>query len=194
METHRLGCHTQPIPFRTINAIDCGEVSSTLVPTQMGTGASHPVLKCPNGYDKEKFTKICKLFDKLDEDSNMGVSSDEMTEIAELHVKNCQTRLKARLHSISAAKARELEDLHYHQQHELDQLKKQHDAQAQVVVDQFGEESRQVQNTLDRYAALDEAGKSDTFMRVVGKDSQIDFWTFFEYMKSRTDDIKNIEF
>ena len=44
---------------------------------QMGSGSS--VLKCPKGYDPEKFKKICKLFDKLDADSNMGVSSDELT-------------------------------------------------------------------------------------------------------------------
>ena len=35
----------------------------------------------PDGYDSEKFKKICNLFDKLDKDSNLGVSSDEIEDI-----------------------------------------------------------------------------------------------------------------
>lgn len=155
-------------------------------------GASSSILKCPNGYDKEKFKQICSLFDKLDQDSNMGVSSGEMTQIAALHVKNCQTRLQARVHAMTHNKTRALEDLARQHLHEQNTLKSEQEAEMQGVAAQCDHEIKHVQHTLDTYASLDDAGKSDTFMRVVGKGSHIDFWTFFEYMKTRTDDIKNI--
>ena len=160
--------------------------------TKMGSGAS--VLKCPKGYDKEKFKQICTLFDKLDQDSNMGVSSDEMTQIAALHVKNCQKRLQERINAMRYGKARALEKLAHKHLHEQHALQKQQEAEMQDLADQEEYEIKQLQRTLDTYASLDDAGKADTFMRVVGKGTHIDFWTFFEYMKTRTGDIKNIQF
>ena len=72
----------------------------------MGTASS--VLKCPKGYDPQKFKEICVLFDKLDKDSNMGVSSDELTSIADLHVKNCKFLLEKRLRAERAALERQV--------------------------------------------------------------------------------------
>ena len=157
-------------------------------------GASSSILKCPKGYDKEKFKQICALFDKLDQDSNMGVSSDEMTQIAALHVKNCQTRLQARVQAMTHNKVRSLEDLAHQHLHELKALQLKHQGEIQELSNRFDHDIQQTQRTLDTYASLDDAGKSDTFMRVVGKGTHIDFWTFFEYMKTRTGDIKNITF
>ena len=77
----------------------------------MGSGQSRKaphVLECPKGYDKVEFQKKCTLFDKLDRDSNLGVSSDELTNIAELHVKNCQTQLQKRLHAEQESLERQL--------------------------------------------------------------------------------------
>ena len=50
-------------------------------------------------------------------------------------------------------------------------------------------------NKIAWYESLDESGKADAFMKAVspGGGEHLDFWTFFEYMKTRTDDIKNIE-
>ncbi len=158
--------------------------------TKMGSGSS--ILKCPKGYDKEKFKQICSLFDKLDQDSNMGVSSDEMTQIAALHVENCQKRLQERINAMRNGKVRALEKLAHKHLHEQRALQKQQEAQMQELADRVEYEIQHVQRTLYTYASLDDAGKADTFMRVVGKGSHIDFWTFFEYMKTRTDDIKNI--
>tara|TARA_B110000211_G_C13669926_1_gene374079 strand:+ start:223 stop:528 length:306 start_codon:yes stop_codon:yes gene_type:complete len=43
------------------------------------------ILTCPKDFDKQKFKKIC--IDKLDKDSNFGVTSDEIEDIAALHVR-----------------------------------------------------------------------------------------------------------
>ena len=129
----------------------------------MSSGAS--VLKCPKGYDKEKFKQICTLFDKLDQDSIMGVSSDEMTQITALHVKNCQKRLQERINAMRNGKARVLEQLahkHLHEQraqkhlHEQRALQKQQEAQMQELADRVEYEIQHVQHTLDTYASLDD--------------------------------------
>ena len=163
----------------------------------MGSGASktHPVLQCPKGYDADSFKKICKLFDELDSDSNFGVSSDELTSIAKLHVENCQTTLKKRIE----AKTKQLEfDLN-----DLDEDTKQRIAEIQATSDRKKDHLKKVhaswlqriKGKIDWYANLDEDGREQAFMKVLKpRDSQhVDFWTFFEYMKNRTGDIKNIK-
>lgn len=48
-------------------------------------------------------------------------------------------------------------------------------------------------NKIEWYGSLD--GKSDAFMKAVspGGGEHLDFWAFFEYMTTRTCNIKNIE-
>ena len=48
----------------------------------------HTKLVCPDDYDKDKFSKILKLFDKLDKNGDRVVETSELKEISELHVKN----------------------------------------------------------------------------------------------------------
>lgn len=52
-----------------------------------------------------------------------------------------------------------------------------------------------IQQKVDMYEGLDEDARENVFMKVLmPEDSEhIDFWTFFEYMKTRTEDIENIE-
>ena len=144
----------------------------------MGSAASSkrrysvPMLKCPKGYDECKFKEICKLFDKLDEDGNLGISSDELDNIAKLHVMNCCTKLTKRM------KAEE--DFF---QMQVAELRAKH----QAKVDQF-------QSQIDWYNGLCEEGREAVFMKVLTPkgDDHVSFWMFFEYMKNRVHDIKNI--
>lgn len=54
---------------------------------------------------------------------------------------------------------------------------------------------QQLQNKISWYESLDESGKADAFMKAMSPEGgeHMDFWSFFEYMKTRTDDIQNIE-
>ena len=163
----------------------------------MGSGASkkHAVLKCPDGFDNEKFKKICVLFDKLDQDSNFGVSSDELADIADLHVENCQRRLTARLRAAAATFEHRLADIKRDEERELATVRANKDAERQRLSDDHQKEGDTLRSKMEWYNAMDEDGRADAFMRAVmprDKD-HIDFWTFFEYMKTRTDDITNIE-
>lgn len=163
----------------------------------MGSGTSRhvPVLKCPKGYDSEKFQEICVLFDKLDKDSNLGVSCRELDDIAELHVRNCCTRLSKRVDTAKASTVQTMEELRREKDVELERLKRTFDQRAIMEQKMLDNNLEKLRSKIHWYRSLDEDGRSEEFMKVVtAEDSEnIDFWTFFEYMKTRTDDITNIE-
>ena len=58
------------------------------VKNNMGSGASKSQLKCPKDYEPEKFKKILKLFDRLDSNGDQVVGTEELSKIADLHVRN----------------------------------------------------------------------------------------------------------
>lgn len=158
-------------------------------------GSASSVLKCPKGYDPEKFTKICILFDKLDKDSNMGVSSDELTSIANLHIKNCKFQLEKRLRAEKADLERRIFEIKEKHSQDVDRIKYEAEVAEQSTKQQSTYIQAAIQKKISMYEGLDEDARENVFMKVLmPKDSEhIDFWTFFEYMKTRTDDIKNIE-
>ena len=164
----------------------------------MGSGTSKqnvPILKCPDGFDQEKFKKICTLFDKLDKDSNLGVSSDELTNIAELHVKNCQLKLEKRLAAEKQSLERLLAEIDEQCRQKLEKVRYEADVAKQGARQQSQYLQKKMESKKAEYAALDEDGREHVFMKVLmpKDESHIDFWTFFEYMKTRTDDIENIK-
>lgn len=164
----------------------------------MGSAASTrsvEVLKCPKGYDKEKFEKICQLFDRLDKDSNLGVSSDELTNIAALHVKNCQERLRNKIKAEQDYLERELRKFDEIQIQKIAMIRQMTEAAKEALRLRSEQAVSAMNNQLEDYTSLDQDGQENAFMKVlVPKDkTHIDFWTFFEYMKTRTQDIKNIK-
>ena len=66
----------------------------------MGSGSSQ--LKCPNDYDRDKFDKILKLYDKLDSNGDHVVQTDELNKIADLHVRNKIRKLKENVENIDS--------------------------------------------------------------------------------------------
>lgn len=159
----------------------------------MGSGSS--VLKCPKGYDPNEFKKICVLFDKLDKDSNMGVSTDELTSIADLHVKNCKFQLEKRLRAEKADLERRVYEIEEKCLQDIEKVKYETQVTEQSTKQQSTYIQTAIQQKISMYDGLDEDARENVFMKVLmPKDSQhIDFWTFFEYMKTRTDDIDNIK-
>jgi len=165
----------------------------------MGSGASskkqHPILQCPQGFDAQKFRKICTLFDKLDADSNFGVSSNELTDIARLHVENCHARLQKRLQTAELANKRRVQEIEEDGIQKIAAVRLSTDIKKQVANQEYDMKKNKIQSQVEWYASLDEDGKESAFMKVLVPKGQdhVDFWTFFEYMKTRTGDIINIE-
>lgn len=164
----------------------------------MGSGISRtnvPVLECPQGFDPEKFQKICTLFDKLDKDSNLGVTSDELTKIATLHVQNCQAQLTKRLEAEKQALARHLVDIEEKCLQDIDSIRREAVSAKEAARQQSKFAQANMESKISKYNELDEDARENVFMKVLmpRDESHIDFWTFFEYMKTRTADIENIE-
>lgn len=157
-------------------------------------GSASSVLKCPKDYDPVKFKKICVLFDKLDKDSNMGVSSDELTCIANLHVKNCKFQLEKRLRAEKLDLERRVFEIQDKCKQDVEKVKYHAQVTEQSTKQQSTYIQAAIQKKITMYEGLDEDAKESVFMKVLmPKDSKhIDFWTFFDYMKTRTDDIENI--
>lgn len=159
------------------------------------TPSKVPVLKCPDNYDKQKFKKICTLFDKLDKDSNLGVSSDEIEQIAELHVSNCIDRMEGQM--IAKQKAFEVTNtqIALDENNAKQKLQQQFDMRRQQEKLAHSVAIRSLEQRVDAYKQLDKDGKANAFMKAVMPkgEEHMDFWSFFEYMKTRTEDIDNIK-
>lgn len=83
----------------------------------MGSGTStpqqqqqqhHGPLKCPEGFDPDKFRRLCVMFDSLDRDSDMAVSAEETVHISEGYIRERIESLKKQQESIQ----REMEHDH----------------------------------------------------------------------------------
>jgi Ca2+-binding EF-hand superfamily protein len=165
---------------------------------QMGSAQSRKgvhLLTCPKDFDDENFKKICTLFDKLDNDSNLGVSSDELRKIAKLHVKNCCRQLGKRLKAEEESVERQLVEIEEKCAQDIERIRFQAATAKQSARQQSKYAQANIRAKIDKYSGLDEDGQENVFMKVLvpNDESHIDFWTFFEYMKTRTGDIENIE-
>lgn len=152
------------------------------------------VLNCPDGYDKQKFTKICILFDKLDKDSNLGVSSDEIEDIAAHHVANCIRRMEGQIAAkVKAFKVGQTQ-ITLDENNAIAKVKQEFEMRRQQEKLIFDIAVRTLENRKTVYQELDKDCKSNAFIKAVsGPGEMITFWSFFEYMKTRTDDIQNIK-
>ena len=161
----------------------------------MGSAASSSVLHCPKGYDKNKFKQICCLFDTLDKDSNMGVSSDELNNIADLHVQNCISNLNTKLDAEKTCLAQRIKYIHEQKKNDIQKIKDKAEAEQSTTQIQSKAVQAAIKKNIHYYANMTKYQKQNTFMKALTpKDKlHIDFWTFFEYMKNRTEDIQNIK-
>ena len=153
------------------------------------------VLKCPKNYDPQKFKKITTLFDKLDKDSNLGVSNDEIEHIAALHIKNCITRMQKTKQAKGKALQVAKTQLTLDQKSATDKIINEFQAKTKEEERIHSAAVQTLDNRIEWYESLDNEGKSNAFMKAVmpAGEEHIDFWSFFEYMKHKTEDIQNIE-
>jgi hypothetical protein len=160
----------------------------------MGSGASKQ-LKCPKEYDDGKFKVILQLYDKLDKDGDHVVETDEIKEISKLHIDNKIRSLQKDI----------LKEAHVYEQNilQIEFQKNQkiklaeEEAKLNIQSEKENNELRksQLNEKIQNYSNLSEEERCKKFMTAVtDSNKHIEFWKFFEYMKNKTDDIKNIEF
>ena len=159
----------------------------------MGSAASTK-LQCPKDYNENDFKMILKLFDKLDNNGDRVVETNELKEISELHVKNRIRLLKEKIVSITNNAELEIERIELNRIQKIKQVNEAFYNKKRTIESELHFTGVNLQNKINEYEIMDEKEKSEKVFNAISKDNHIEFWKFFEYMRNKTDDIKNIEF
>jgi hypothetical protein len=107
----------------------------------------------------------------------MGVNSEELSDVAVLHVEN---------------RIRHIQEQQLYQKKQRTFQLQQAAAQAAAVQAEFQHTQTQTVQELEWLQSLDTMGKTEEFLKVLKtKDGKhVDFWTFFEYMKTHIQNVK----
>lgn len=160
----------------------------------MGSGSSKQ-LKCPEGYENEKFKVILQLYDKLDKDGDHVVETDEIKEISKLHISNKIRALQKDIIKEGQILQQTLLEIEFQKTQKIKRAEEE--AKLNTQNENSDNEMRKVQlnEKIQTYSNLSEEDRCKKFMNAVtDSNKNIEFWKFFEYMKNKTDDIKNIDF
>ena len=157
----------------------------------MGSGSSQ--LKCPEDYDKEKFNLILKLYDRLDSNGDHVVETDELKKIADLHVRNKIRVLKEEIDKITVSTENEINYLNENSKLKIKEIQETLKLNIENVKQRNNDKKDSNNREIDSLQNMSEEKKSKKFMNAVTDNKgHINFWSFFEYMKNKTQDIKNI--
>ena len=160
----------------------------------MGSGASKQ-LKCPNGYKKDNFQIILQLYDKLDKDGDQVVETEEIKEISKLHIDNKIRNLQKDILIEDQILQQKITKINFEKSQKS--KKAEEDAKLNITSENIycKNKKTQLNEKIKIYTNLSEEERCSKFMyAVTDSNKNIEFWKFFEYMKNKTDDIKNIEF
>ena len=162
----------------------------------MGSGISNcsqSGLVCPEGYDQTKFEKILTLYDKLDENGNMIIEQAELYILANHHNKNKREMIVRE--KVKAESDNQGNILMLKLQYEKDKKKLESTLKSDLKsCEENGvKQEEEYKNQLANIDLLTKEQKFEIFKdKFTTGDNKINFNKFFEYMKTRTDDIENI--
>tara|TARA_B100001173_G_C15813633_1_gene473078 strand:- start:140 stop:733 length:594 start_codon:yes stop_codon:yes gene_type:complete len=164
----------------------------------MGSGVSscqvkNGEIKCPKNYDKIKFQKILALYDRLDQNGNMVIEQDEFYILANHHIKNQRELIvKEQMKNNTDIKSKILM-LNLNYENDKRELEKTHNEEVKKLKEKEKTDDIEYTKRLTNIDLLTKEQKYEIFKeRFTDKESKINFNMFFEYMKTRTDDIQNI--
>ena len=164
----------------------------------MGSGVSicNPTggeLRCPKNYDKMKFQKILTLYDKLDTNGNMVIEQEEFYILANHHIKNQREMVvNEQVKNDTDIKSRMLM-LNLKYENDKKKLEEDHKKEIQRLELKEKDDDAEYNKRLANIDLLTKEQKYEIFkQRFTDKENKINFKMFFEYMKTRTDDIQNI--
>tara|TARA_B110000879_G_C11176853_1_gene516413 strand:+ start:1092 stop:1571 length:480 start_codon:yes stop_codon:yes gene_type:complete len=158
----------------------------------MGSGSSQ--LKCPKDYDYEKFNKILKLYDRIDSNGDHSVDMEELVTIANLHVKNQLNRLENMRQPISDNIDQNLNILEQQKNLDIEKLNNQFENKKKSLLQEKASKIENLENDIKQLGDISDEKKAVKFKKAItDKNGNISFWPFFNYMKTKTEDIPNIE-
>ena len=150
-------------------------------------------LKCPKNYDKTKFQKILTLYDKLDTNGNMVIEQEEFYILANHHIKNQREMVvKEQVKNDTDIKSKMLM-LNLKLENDKKALEDSHKKEIERLKKKEKDDDDEYKKRLANIDLLTKEQKYEIFkQRFTDKENKINFKMFFEYMKTRTDDIQNI--
>ena len=150
-------------------------------------------LKCPKNYDKTKFQKILTLYDKLDTNGNMVIEQEEFYILANHHIKNQREIIvKEQVKNDTDIKSKMLM-LNLKLENDKKALEDSHKKEIERLKQKEKDDDDEYKKRLANIDLLTKEQKYEIFkQRFTDKENKINFKMFFEYMKTRTDDIQNI--
>ena len=158
----------------------------------MGSASSQ--LKCPKDYDEDKFQKILKLYDRLDSNGDHSVDVEELKNIANLHVKNELTKLENMKQPLSDKIDQQINILQQQLKLDIEKLNNNFENTKKSLLQNKSNQIVKIDDEIKQLNELSEDDKSKKFKKAItDKNGNILFWPFFEYMKTRTNDIPNID-
>ena len=152
------------------------------------------IIECPDNYDRKKFEKILKLFNKLDKNKNNILELNEMKLISEKHINNRIKLLENRIESEKRILELKINTLKSEKDKKIDNIK----LDFCFKKNNLEKDNKNIENEINnKIIILENLDDTDKCKRLIEKisynKSKIDFWKFFTYMKERTDDIENID-
>tara|TARA_B100001996_G_scaffold360884_1_gene327209 strand:- start:112 stop:699 length:588 start_codon:yes stop_codon:yes gene_type:complete len=162
----------------------------------MGSGissCSHNGLVCPEGYDQEKFQKILTLYDKLDENGNMVIEQAELYVLANHHIKNKRELIEREQVKAEAENQKHILTLKLQYENDKKKLELSFKNNIKSNEEKGVKQQEDYRKQLANIDLLTKEQKFEIFKdKFTTNDNKINFDKFFEYMKTRTDDIENI--
>lgn len=159
----------------------------------MGGGSSR--LVCPKDYDESKFKKILLLYDKLDKNGDHNVDENELSAISQLHVKNQLNKLENMKKPLVNEKHQSIVKMEADLEIKIKELRDNINIMKEQLNNNTKHKLEIIENDIKNLKNLSEEERNKKFKNAItDKKNQIEFWKFFEYMKTRTDDIPNISF
>jgi len=151
-------------------------------------------IECPDNYDKKKFEKILKLFNKLDMNNNKILELDEMRLISEKHINNRKKLLERRKESENRILEIKINTLKSDREKKVDEIRLDYCFKKNNLETEYKSIEKELNKKIVKLEELNDVEKCERLMDVISYDkSKIDFWKFFTYMKERTDDIDGID-
>ena len=158
----------------------------------MGSASSQ--LKCPSDYDNDKFQRILSLYDRLDSNGDHSLDMDELKNIANLHVKNQLTKLENMKQPVSDKIDQDINILQQQLQLDIERLNNNFENTKKELLQSKTCQINKISDEIKQLNELSDENKAEKLKKAItDKNGNILFWPFFEYMKTRTNDIPNIE-
>ena len=119
---------------------------------------------------------------------------EELVTIANLHVKNQLNRLENMRQPISDNIDQNLNILEQQKNLDIEKLNNQFENKKKSLLQEKASKIENLENDIKQLGDISDEKKAVKFKKAItDKNGNISFWPFFNYMKTKTEDIPNIE-